>query len=168
MSRGIYQIICGPTGKRYIGSAACISSRWGHHRAFLRAGKHANPHLQSAWNKYGEAAFQFNVLELVDGDLLVAEQAWIDSTAPEFNMIKAGAPPMLGKKHTPESRAKMSAFLLGRKASPETRAKMSAKRLGHAVSSATRARIAEGLRARARTMRAQKALSWLLEGQTTR
>lgn len=78
---GIYQICCQATGKIYIGSAVNLKKRWSEHRRSLRRGKHANSHLQSAWNKYGEAVFSFAVLEYTDvSNLLKAEQEWIDST----------------------------------------------------------------------------------------
>lgn len=78
---GVYQIRCIATGKIYVGSAVDLRKRWGQHVRRLRRGKHRNKHLQHAWNKYGEAAFEFEVLELVDAPaLLQAEQAWIDRT----------------------------------------------------------------------------------------
>ncbi len=78
---GIYQIRCTPTGKIYIGSAVDLRDRWRHHRSSLRRGNHRNSHLQNAWAKYGEANFEFFVLEFVDeSDLLRAEQEWIEKT----------------------------------------------------------------------------------------
>lgn len=80
-SSGVYQILCIPTGKIYIGSAVDPWARWGKHRSNLRRGTHHNFHLQRAWNKYGETNFEFSVLELVGtSDLLRAEQVWIDRT----------------------------------------------------------------------------------------
>lgn len=78
---GVYQILCVPTGQIYIGSAVDLRARWERHRRGLRAGKHVNRYLQQAWDRYGEASFEFTVLEYVDAvDLLGAEQAWIDRT----------------------------------------------------------------------------------------
>lgn len=79
---GIYQILCIPTGKIYIGSAVNLHRRWADHRSALRKGEHENQHLQRAWHKYGERAFEFMVLELVMfvEDLTRREQAWMDST----------------------------------------------------------------------------------------
>jgi group I intron endonuclease len=80
-SAGVYQILCLPTGKIYIGSAVDLWERWGKHRLSLRHGNHRNAHLQNAWNKYGEANFVCSVLEFVKkADLLRAEQAWINKT----------------------------------------------------------------------------------------
>jgi group I intron endonuclease len=55
--------------------------RWYRHRWSLNRGRHRNPHLQQAWVKYGEANFEFSILEFVERDhLLAAEQVWIDRT----------------------------------------------------------------------------------------
>lgn len=78
---GVYQILCVSNGKIYIGSAVQMCSRWDQHCHSLRRGNHRNIHLQRAWDKYGEANFEFAVLETVEPSyLLVAEQSWIDKT----------------------------------------------------------------------------------------
>lgn len=80
-SSGVYQILCVPAGKIYIGSTVDLWVRWGKHRSSLRRGNHRNIYLQNAWNKYGEADFVFSILEFVKkSDLLRAEQAWIINT----------------------------------------------------------------------------------------
>ncbi|HWQ32448.1 MAG TPA: GIY-YIG nuclease family protein [Blastocatellia bacterium] len=78
---GVYQIRCLPNGKIYVGSAVDLRARWHQHRLSLRRGNHRNRHLQKAWNKYGEANFEFSILELTGrSNLLSAEQSWIDQT----------------------------------------------------------------------------------------
>src|SRR5579864_2038394 len=80
-SSGIYRIRCKRNGKIYVGSAADLRARWKQHVTALRAGRHINPHLQSAWRWYGDAAFEFEILEHVEAALLLeAEQHWIDKT----------------------------------------------------------------------------------------
>jgi group I intron endonuclease len=80
-SSGIYQIRCNQNGKIYVGSAADLCARWRAHRRDLCNGVHVNPHLQQAWNLYGEASFAFTVLEPVEPPrLLVREQDWIELT----------------------------------------------------------------------------------------
>jgi hypothetical protein len=98
-SSGIYQIRCLVNGKIYVGSAVDLHDRWIGHRNSLRRGEHRNPHLQNAWNLYGEANFDLAILEYVDiRDLLTVEQRWIDETDctnPEigFNIYDiAGSP----------------------------------------------------------------------------
>ena len=80
-SAGVYQILCTPTGKVYIGSAVDLRHRWTQARRRLRRCIQGNAHLQQAWSKYSEASFEFSVLEFVaPSDLLRAEQTWIDRT----------------------------------------------------------------------------------------
>lgn len=77
---GIYQIRCSTNGRVYIGSSKSVARRIYMHRYSLRNGKHWNPYLQSAWDKYGEEDFSFEKVESCDLDeLLVREQWWIDS-----------------------------------------------------------------------------------------
>jgi group I intron endonuclease len=69
------------SGKIYVGSATDPRARWCTHRRDLCNRVHVNPHLQQAWNLYGEASFAFTVLEHVEPPrLLVREQGWIELT----------------------------------------------------------------------------------------
>jgi group I intron endonuclease len=78
---GIYQIVCIPTGKIYVGSAIDFYVRQYGHWNELRRGVHYNVILQRAWNKYSEAAFRFEVLEFAPAEQLIErEQWWIDHT----------------------------------------------------------------------------------------
>lgn len=77
---GIYQIRNTLNNKVYIGSAICISARWSRHRKELSSNTHPNQHLQSSWNKYGEKAFLFEIIENgQEKTLIEREQFWIDS-----------------------------------------------------------------------------------------
>ena len=79
---GVYQIRCKDNGKIYVGSAVNLEWRWRSHRRDLSNGVHVNPHLQSAWNLYGEASFEFSVLEYAEErQLLITEQLWINKTS---------------------------------------------------------------------------------------
>ncbi len=130
---GVYQILCVPTKKVYIGSSVNIARRCRGHFERLRQGTHENTYLQHSWNKYGESAFEISVVELVlEVGLHYREQYYIDKLRATdrrkgFNIsIKAGAP-MYGLKHSPESLAKMSASQKGRKHT-ETFKKMMSER----------------------------------------
>jgi len=63
---GIYCIENLANNKKYIGLSRDIRRRWNEHRSDLRNNNHANPYLQSAWNLYGEDAFEFSIVELCD------------------------------------------------------------------------------------------------------
>jgi hypothetical protein len=79
---GIYSIVHTKSKRIYIGSASLFFKRWSEHRMNLRRNKHPNKRLQNAWNKYGEEAFVFEIIEIIKNptkELLEArEQYWID------------------------------------------------------------------------------------------
>ena len=130
MVAGIYAIVNRETGDRYVGSTGDLLEREQGHLSRLRHNRHPNPHLQAAWNKYGETAFEFVVLEEVAPALLLqAEQAHIDQKA-EYNILTV-AGRQTGYKHTEESKRKMSAALVGR--------------IGHPQSETSRQKISAGL-----------------------
>ena len=146
-TQGIYAITNAENGKVYIGSTIGLAKRWEYHRQDLRRGDHANPHLQRAWNKYGEAAFEFGILEYLDSpeELHLAEQFWCDVYHEEgkelYNIATVGPAPMLGRKHTEESRQKMSKVGMGRRPTEESRRKMSRTHKGKMLSKETRRRM---------------------------
>lgn len=78
----IYRIECSANGRVYVGSTTKTPprQRWLEHLHRLRKGAHHSPLLQRAWDKYGDAAFSFAVVETVaDGArLLMREQFHVD------------------------------------------------------------------------------------------
>ena len=75
----VYAIHNRVTGKNYVGSAVSMRRRFNEHRRRLQRGDHCSRHLQAAWSKYGEEAFDLVCLEEV-GDkrrLVEREQAWL-------------------------------------------------------------------------------------------
>lgn len=127
---GVYEIRNLTNGNCYIGSAENIRTRWNRHISLLRAGKHHSQYLQSAWNKYGENAFSFFVLEQCGKEKLVSlEQEYINNRTPEYNMCPiAGS--CLGIKRKIETRTKISKALTGIIRSKETRKKISESKRG--------------------------------------
>jgi group I intron endonuclease len=86
MTSGVYRIYNVANGHAYIGSAVNVKSRWAAHRHTLRTKGKSPPKLQRAWDKYGESAFVFSVVELCDKDQLLArEQHFIDLEKPYYN-----------------------------------------------------------------------------------
>ena len=129
---GIYKIANTITGDFYIGSSGNINRRISEHRCTLANNVHRNIHLQRAWNKYGEQAFEFKAILLCDIKYkLYFEQGFIDLFKPVYNVATNASAPMQGQHHTTETRAKQSEAhkgnksALGHKHTTETRAKLS-------------------------------------------
>lgn len=124
MPKGIYKIELNE--KIYVGSSSIsIKGRWKSHLSGLRKGTHGNIHLQNAYNKHGELALKFSILEVVEiaEDVIILEQKYIDELKPEFNICKiAGS--KLGCAMSEKAKVKMSLVALGRKHSEETRLKI--------------------------------------------
>lgn len=131
---GIYKITCISNEKFYIGSSNKLRNRITEHKRVLRKGTHPNSKLQRAWNKYGEEAFIFEVVEIVDevSLLLAREQFWMDSTKPFFNILRT-AGSQLGYRHTQDARRRISLSLKGRRLGETAR-----KRMSEAAKSRTR------------------------------
>jgi len=76
---GIYCIINLVSGKRYVGQARNLKTRWYTHIRRLEGKVHHNRHLQQSWSKYGLQNFIFEVLQFCDvGQLMANEQFWIN------------------------------------------------------------------------------------------
>lgn len=105
MATGVYEIVCLPTGKRYVGSAAIsFAKRFAQHRHELHQGRHRSTYMQRSWDKYGEQAFKFSMLEECEPQLCVErEQVWIDRLNPKFNTAKV-AGSSLGIKRSEDVR----------------------------------------------------------------
>lgn len=109
LQTGVYKIVNAVNGKVYIGSAGVsLRRRNNEHYCTLRKGQHTNNHLQNSWNKYGENAFEFIILERCSPELcLIREQFWIDfyDSANEFKgyNITPTAGSLLGTKFGPRS-----------------------------------------------------------------
>jgi group I intron endonuclease len=93
----IYRIRNVTNQKFYVGSTVNTQERFRTHRKKLRANKHHCAHLQSAWNKYGEDCFKFEIVEVVIGqDLQAVEDEWLSRYVgkPEcYNVgLRSGAP----------------------------------------------------------------------------
>jgi group I intron endonuclease len=160
MAQGIYKIINVVNNKFYVGSAVDFKRRKTRHFSELRNKKHNNKKLQNAWNKYGEQAFVFVIVEelALGVDILAAETVWlqehvgkdycynigVDAVAPMLGMSGTLSPTWgrkrtsdelqaqnwTGKKHSVESKEKIRSYLLGKPKSAATRAKISASLSG--------------------------------------
>lgn len=152
----IYKIVNTINGKFYVGSTTNTRERFRTHRNKLRKNKHHCPHLQAAWNKYGEQVFVFHVVETIpDGkDLQEAEDIWLIEHVGKpycYNAgLRSGAPwrgapkeqhPSFNRPKTDEERDAISKSLkdfyaadpanhprTGKQHTEETKAKISASK----------------------------------------
>ena len=114
MKSGIYSITNTTNGKCYVGSSINVDRRMKcGHLHDLRHNKHPNSHLQRSWNKYGEKAFKFELLEEVPKEMLVeVEQQYLDLAKIMqplyYNNNFDAAVPNRGNKHTAQTRKKIS------------------------------------------------------------
>lgn len=122
---GVYAIARTNGKGLYIGSSVNIRNRFRKHKTMLRINRHINPHLQNAWNKYGEDCFTFTLLMECSPDQCIEfEQKMITLWDPDYNICSM-ARSVLGITRSARTRAKISAANKGRKHSKETRAKIS-------------------------------------------
>jgi group I intron endonuclease len=125
---GIYYIINKLNGHKYIGSSVDIETRWKQHKCMLRGDCHDNSHLQRAWDKYGENAFEFKIMAYTDPDkAVVLEEFMLQNYFDrfEYNIAESAVAPMLGREHTEEAKQKMSESHIGKIFSEEHKQKMS-------------------------------------------
>jgi len=105
---GVYKIQNSQTGDYYIGSSIDIHKRWIQHRNKLRRNYKDNPILQNAWNKYGEENFVFEILEECDrNEALRLETQLLVELQPYYNVATDSVAPMLGRKHSEETKQKI-------------------------------------------------------------
>lgn len=130
---GIYAIVNTVNGRQYIGSAVNLKARLKHHRTMLRVGRHVNPKLQNAWNKYGESSFKFELIKtgMPVNQLPALEQQHIDAALSSglYNLVlnlalSTGKRGRLGKPLSEEARRKRSESQKGRTVSEETRQRL--------------------------------------------
>lgn len=107
---GIYAISNNRNGKLYIGQSINLDSRKNQHFKSLKKNKHFNIHLQSSYNKYGENAFDFIVLERCSQKELDAKETYYIekyssmTRTKGYNMRSGGGTNMLSE----ESRKRIS------------------------------------------------------------
>ena len=85
---GVYGIRHTVTNRYYVGSSGNVQYRLRKHLCALKTGgEHHAKHLQHAWNKYGQEAFDIVLLESVADfcDLNMREQYWIDKLEAVVN-----------------------------------------------------------------------------------
>lgn len=82
---GIYSITNLYNNKIYIGQSNDIKRRWRNHKNDLNKNKHQNMYLQNSWNKHGENAFDFKIIELCELSLLDSKEMYYINKLKTFN-----------------------------------------------------------------------------------
>lgn len=134
----IYKITNVINGKIYVGQTTRSEvSRWDEHKKRLNSNCHVNIHLQSAWNKYGEECFVFEVIIECETQeqLNLLEEYYINQyesnkTSHGYNKTSGGS----NGKLSEETKAKISANRKGIKFSEEHRKKISEAQKGKVIS----------------------------------
>ena len=147
MSSGIYVIRNLVNDKLYVGKSVHIENRWLEHQSDLGNGRHANIHLQRAYDKYGPDNLLHEVLELCEEDVLDSREIyWINHFGGHeserlYNMT-AGGEGFAGGHHTEEAKKKIAQAQVGKPPiDAEARAKISEAHKGKVVSAETRERM---------------------------
>lgn len=110
----IYVIENTNSGKFYIGRTNDPAARKRGHFSELRRGIHGNPRLQASFNKHGEAAFEFKVVDSASSDSIHGKEAeWFAAFDCNKDYLynchfETFGGPKIFKPHTPESAAKIS------------------------------------------------------------
>ncbi|MFD2672252.1 GIY-YIG nuclease family protein [Marinicrinis sediminis] len=112
---GVYAIVCNENDKMIIGSASDIKKRWSNYKSLLKKDKYSNADLQADWDKYGEDAFAFTIVEQVSrkSDLYIVEQYWQDvywdaGMLYNKNRVKCVKKKMRSGREAANHKAKMS------------------------------------------------------------
>ena len=130
----VYKIINVVSGKFYIGSTIDFEDRKRYHLSRLSNGKHPNPYLQFAFNKHGENAFSFIILE-------ETKPKFLRSKEDEYLIKLRSYDREVGynleiqsntKRHSLETRRKISESLKKHPVSDEAKLKMSKAKKGTA------------------------------------
>lgn len=166
---GIYIIRCNKSKSVYVGSAKDLNQRCKEHNKRFRNKNHPNRHLQNIFNKFGQDSLSFNLLKYCEIDKLIqTEQYYIDNTKNLVNICKIAGSSLgvrrskeqrefisqmhkgnkywLGRKHTPETKAKMSQSKKGIVPSLESRLKMSKSQTGKKHSEETKTKMSKSRR----------------------
>lgn len=165
----IYVIVHIKSSKVYIGQAQDIKKRWYEHRRTLNKGEHHNQYLQRAWNKYGEKAFKFKILEHCSIEQLnEREQYFLNIYIAKgncYNIAVDALSGMRGRKASEETRNKIRLARLGTTLSEETKAKISAANKGQIISEEARRKSSETQKGKPKSEESRKKMSEAKKGK---
>ena len=123
-----YIIKCTTSGKNYYGSTSNFKKRVTQHKYLLLRNRHHSAHLQKAWNKYGETAFEFSILKVFECSetMLIAEkELLVTNIKNSYNVsTEVDKCHMLGRHHSEETKEKIRAKGKLYRATEETKEKI--------------------------------------------
>lgn len=124
MASGIYTITNKVNGKIYVGFTNNFISRKQTHFANLRHNSHDNNYLQNAWNKYGEEAFEFEILEECSEEYLASQEHYwatiLNVNDREYGYNRMYTHPYGRTNHSEETKEKISESKRGKKKKPNS------------------------------------------------
>lgn len=166
MISGIYQIKNLINKKCYIGSAINFQKRWWQHEWDLKNNKHHSQYLQNAYNKYGKDAFEFEILfTCPKSELIRIEQYFLNNYQPSYNICRiAGS--VLGRKHSEETKRKISTSNIGKKHSEESKVLIGLSAKNRVVSDSTKQKISNLHKGRKHSQEAKNKMSSWQKGRT--
>lgn len=111
---GIYRIVNKVKGDCYVGQSQYMKKRIREHFRLLAKGKHSNPRLQNAYDKYGQDSFVAEIEAVISdfSDMDMVENAFISGDAKfdtpvVYNIADFAKAPMRGRFHSEETRRKI-------------------------------------------------------------
>ncbi len=124
---GVYCFTNLINGKKYVGSSNNLQRRFRDYFNINYLPTITSISICSALLKFGYSNFSLKILEYCDiKDLLIREDHYFQLLKPEYNIPQKAGSPMLGRTHSKETRAAMSAAQLEIPKSEETKQKSSA------------------------------------------
>ena len=133
---GIYKITNIVNNKMLIGQSEHMCRRWNEHKSLLRKNKHKNPHLQAAWNKYGEQNFTFTVMvectseKLDEKEIMLIKDYDTMNKEKGYNIEPGGGHPKMSEETKQKISMANKGRGLGKHHSEETKLKMRESHLG--------------------------------------
>lgn len=156
MTCGIYRIFNLVTEKSYVGSSIDIDRRFygsGGHLGLLETASHYNQKLQNSWNLHGKDKFKLETLQICAEDRLTYLEAfWIarlNSLEDGYNIaILTLEDDLVVRRHSKETRQKISEANSGKPKALETRRKLSIAKCGFRHSIESKQSISRALKGR--------------------
>jgi len=123
---GIYMFQNSKNGKRYIGSAENLKRRFNEYFNINYLLRNQSMAICCALIKHEYPNFSLTIIEYCSPDkLLIREKHYWDIFNPEYNIAKEPGAPMSGRKHSEESKTKISDAMTGKTLTDETKTKIS-------------------------------------------